>query len=83
MAEGKFVAYYRVSTAKQGRSGLGLEAQPYPQRARLAAALKTAQDVDTRGVSSNAIERGLKGPAIADAIRQARVTALKASLAGD
>lgn len=27
MAEGTFVAYYRVSTAKQGASGLGLEAQ--------------------------------------------------------
>jgi DNA invertase Pin-like site-specific DNA recombinase len=27
MAEGRFVAYYRVSTAAQGRSGLGLEAQ--------------------------------------------------------
>lgn len=27
MATGRFIAYYRVSTAQQGRSGLGLEAQ--------------------------------------------------------
>ena len=35
MAEGRFVAYYRVSTAKQGRSGLGLEAQREAVRAYL------------------------------------------------
>lgn len=32
---GRFVAYYRVSSAKQGRSGLGLEAQQHAVRAYL------------------------------------------------
>ena len=39
MAEGKFVALYRVSTGKQQRSGLGLEAErgsdKLPKRRRL------------------------------------------------
>ena len=59
---------------------LGLEDQPYPQRARLAAALKIAQGVDARTASARAIERGLKGEAIAAEIRLARVLALKAGL---
>jgi tRNA nucleotidyltransferase (CCA-adding enzyme) len=59
---------------------LGLEDQPYPQRARLATALKIAQDVDARVASTRAIERGLKGEAIAAEIRYARVLALKAGL---
>ncbi len=62
---------------------LGLEDRPYPQRARLAMALKTAQDVDARAASAQAIERGLKGPAIADAIRRARVAALAIALKTD
>jgi DNA invertase Pin-like site-specific DNA recombinase len=32
---GKFVAYYRVSTARQGRSGLGLESQKHAVRDHL------------------------------------------------
>src|SRR5215218_5013323 len=35
MAAGSFVAYYRVSTAKQGASGLGLEAQQEAVRSYL------------------------------------------------
>ena len=62
---------------------LGFEDRPYPQRARLAAALSTAQAVDARAVSSQAIERGLKGPAIADAIRRARGQALAIALRTD
>src|SRR6202789_2749174 len=35
MSTGRFIAYYRVSTAKQGASGLGLEAQQEAVRSYL------------------------------------------------
>src|SRR6478736_4785203 len=35
MAQGKWVAYYRCSTERQGRSGLGLEAQQEAVRSYL------------------------------------------------
>lgn len=60
MANGKFITYYRVSTAKQGKSGLGLEAQ----REAVAAYIKNTggeviaefEEIET-GKGSNALER--------------------------
>jgi DNA invertase Pin-like site-specific DNA recombinase len=58
--QGRFVAYYRVSTAEQGRSGLGLEAQREAVRAYLNGGrwelLEEFQEVET-GKGSNALEK--------------------------
>lgn len=60
MADGKFVAYYRVSTAQQGQSGLGLEAQRDAVMRYLSAGgwppLAEFTEVET-GKGSNALDR--------------------------
>ncbi len=62
------------------RGRLGLEAQPYPQRLRLAQALQIACAVNTRAVAQAASEKGKMGAAIGVAIRAARARALQVHL---
>lgn len=69
MAEGKFVAYYRVSTQKQGDSGLGLEAQQQAVRNYL-----DGGNWKIIGEPFIEIESGKKSdrPQLADALRLAK-----------
>lgn len=62
------------------RGRLGLQDAPYPQRNRLAAALRVALAVDASAAAAAAAERGATGPAIGDAVRRAREQALAAAL---
>ncbi|MGZ5179781.1 MAG: multifunctional CCA addition/repair protein [Ramlibacter sp.] len=63
------------------RGRLGLEEQPYPQRARLLAALGAAMGVSTSEIARQAQERGLQGPRIGELIHDARVAAVARALA--
>ena len=62
------------------RGRAGKEEEPYPQRPRLAAALRAALSVDTAPVAEAAVARGLSGPAIGEAVREARVRAVAAAI---
>ncbi len=62
------------------RGRLGQQDAPYPQRDRLATALRVALEVDASAVAAAAAERGATGPAIGDAVRRAREQALAAAL---
>ncbi|MET3497560.1 multifunctional CCA addition/repair protein [Variovorax boronicumulans] len=62
------------------RGRLGLEDAPYPQRARLLAVLAAAAAVATDEIARKAQQSGAKGPQIGEAIHQARVEAVAASL---
>ena len=63
------------------RGRLGKEAEAYPQRERLAMALRAALAVDSAPIAAAAAARGLTGPAVGDAVREARVRAIAAALA--
>ncbi|MDH0363078.1 multifunctional CCA addition/repair protein [Comamonas aquatica] len=58
------------------RGRTGFEDRPYPQRQRLQTALDAALAVDTTPVAQAAAQRGLKGPAIGEAVASARQQAV-------
>jgi tRNA nucleotidyltransferase (CCA-adding enzyme) len=58
------------------RGRLGREKEPYPQRARLLAALEAAQDAPTHELATRAQQEGIAGPRIGEMIHQARVHAV-------
>jgi len=62
------------------RGRLGKDDEPYPPRERLSAALRAALAVDTAPIAAEAAARGLKGPAIGEAVRQARVLSIAESI---
>lgn len=64
------------------RGRLGLHDQPYPSRPRLLAALHTVQALPTAPIAQAALARGAQGPAVAQAIHQARAEALRRALGG-
>lgn len=70
--EGRFVAYYRVSTQQQGRSGLGLEAQQQAVKSYLNGGswelIEEFTEVET-GKGSNALD---KRPVLREAIAHSK-----------
>jgi DNA invertase Pin-like site-specific DNA recombinase len=70
MAEGRFVAYYRVSTVKQGRSGLGLEGQQAAVRSYLNGGAWTLTDEFTEVESGKHDDR----PELSRALDLCRLT---------
>lgn len=83
MAAGKFIAYYRVSTTKQGASGLGLEAQQEAVRRFLNGGewelLGEFQEVET-GKGADALSKRPQLRAALDVCRKLGATLIIAKL---
>jgi tRNA nucleotidyltransferase (CCA-adding enzyme) len=58
------------------RGRTGHEDAPYPPRVRLAAALRAVLAVDATAAAAAAVAHGAQGPAIGEAVRRARLSAL-------
>jgi tRNA nucleotidyltransferase (CCA-adding enzyme) len=58
------------------RGRAGLQERAYPQRVRLLEALRLTQAVDAAAAAQTAMDRGEAGPAIGQAVQQARIAAL-------
>ena len=58
------------------RGRAGREDELYPQRVRLSAELRAVLAVDAAAAAAQAVARGAQGPAIGEAVRQARLAAL-------
>mgnify|MGYP003377569160 FL=1 len=83
MSAGKYVAYYRVSTDRQGRSGLGLEAQREAVQRFLSAGgwppLAEYTEVET-GKGANALDKRPQLKAALDFARKHKATLVIAKL---
>jgi tRNA nucleotidyltransferase (CCA-adding enzyme) len=62
------------------RGRLGLQEVPYAVRPRLMRALDIAMQVDSASIASEAMARGIKGPALGEAIHEARANAVAAAI---
>jgi tRNA nucleotidyltransferase (CCA-adding enzyme) len=62
------------------RGRLGKEDEAYAQGPRLALLLKAAQSVDSAAISAQALQDGLKGPAVGARMDAARLAAIAAAL---
>lgn len=81
MANGNFIAYYRVSTEQQGKSGLGLEAQKEAVHRYLGGGKLVSEFIEVEtGKGSNALDRRPQLKAALDLCKKHKATLVIAKL---
>lgn len=69
------VEAFLLACEADARGRPGFEQRPYPQSARVRAAFEAARAIDVNEL----LEEGLSGPALGERLRQARISAIRAS----